>query len=281
MTKNASIVTQSDKLLLKKIGGITADEVVEAIATSIPGINIPYKLAKAYYGRGMALRQQRVLEWVEMIRDNLGKFSQQLFELEEFQDCFVLLFETYIKERAELKRKIHQKLLLGLTEKNKEEIEKFELEKMISITNQITFAALNVLRFIKTELFKKIENDIQKELNQFKEREGVEGIRLEERTRARIIVSEYISIWIHKNYNVNSDILKDRYGYTDTPEKALWHKISYEEHLKEKELLGPLAELANLGILIKRNGSPTWGGSIGSGYSISDFGYKYISYLTN
>ena len=64
----------------------------DAIATSLPGFNIAYKLAKAYTGRGMELRKQRALEWVEFVHDNLGAFSQELFEQEEFQDCFVLLF---------------------------------------------------------------------------------------------------------------------------------------------------------------------------------------------
>lgn len=272
-------LTESDELLIKEVGTITADEVVDTIASSIPGINIPYKLAKAYVGRGMKLRQQRVLEWVEFIRDNLGKFSEQLFIQEEFQDCFVLLLERYIKERAIKKRKIHQQVLLGLTSKSKKEIEEFELEKTIWTTNQISFEALNVLYFIKTKLLSKIEEDLQKELSLFKDREGVEGIRLEDISRNRIIVSDYISKWIHENYNGNSQVVKSKYGYTTDAPVELRKKISYEEHLKEKELMTPLDELANLGILIKRNGSATWGGTVGSGYSISAYGYKYMSYL--
>lgn len=274
-------ITKSDELLLEEVGAITADEVVDAIATTIPGINIAWKLSKAYFGRGMRLRKQRALEWVEFVRDNLGQFSQKLFEQEEFQDCFVLLLEAYIKERAGKKRKIHQQLLLGLTGRNKEELEKFEIEKMIWITNQISFDALNVLNFIKSNLLEKIEEDVQKELLVFQDREGVEGIRLEDITRARIIVSEYISRWIYENFNSNSGVVKTKYGYTGSPPKDLWHKISYEEYLKEKELVGQLPELSNLGILIEKNGTATWGGSVGSGYSLSEFGYKYISYLTN
>lgn len=227
----------------------------------------------------MKLRQQRVLEWVEFVRDNLGKFSQQLFEQEEFQDCFVLLLEAYIKERAKEKRRVYQEILLNITGKNKEEIEQFELEKFIWTTNQISFAGLNVLTFIKEELLEKTEKDIQKELSQFTDREGVEGKRLEDITRSRIIISDYISKYIYENYNVNSSTLKKKYGYENTPEKKLWHKISYKEHLKEKELMGPLSELANLGILIKKDGTPTFGGTVGSGYSITPFGYDYIAYL--
>lgn len=282
MTKRTKIKTlqaKSDELLLEEVGGIAADEVVDAIATAIPGINIAWKLSKAYFGRGMRLRKQRALEWVEFVRDNLDQFSKKLFKQEEFQDCFVLLLEAYIKERAEKKRKIHQQLLLGLTGKNKKELEKFELEKMIWITNQISFDALNVLDFIKNNLIDKIEEDVEKQLALFKDRKGVEGIRLEEITRDRVIVSDYISTWIHENYNTNSDKVKAKYGHINTSRKALWHKIAYEEHLKEKELKGPLPELSNLGILIEKNGTPTWGGSVGSGYSLSEFGYRYIDYL--
>ncbi|MFH1648582.1 MAG: hypothetical protein ABIA11_02555 [Patescibacteria group bacterium] len=279
-TKNITFITKGEKLLVEEVCGIAADEVVDAIATTIPGINIAWKLSKAYFGRSMRLREQRALEWVEFVRDNLNQFSQKLFVQEKFQDCFVMLLEVYIKERAEKKRKIHQKLLLGLTEKNKKELEEFELEKMIWITNQISFDALNVLNFIKSNLLQKIEEDVQKLLSVFKDQEGVEGIRLEDITRARIIVSDYISKWIYENYNTNSDAVKVKYGYTNTPQKDLWHKIAYEEHLKEKELMGPLPELANLGILIEKNGTATWGGTVGSGYSLSEFGYKYILYLT-
>lgn len=276
--KKSKLAT-SDKLLLEEVGSIAADEVVDAIATSIPGIDIAYKLAKAYIGRGMKLRQQRVLEWVEFVRDNLGEFSKQLFDNEQFQDCFVLLTEGYVRERVERKRKFHQQILLGITKLSPEELEKYQLEKMITVTNQISLEALNVLLFIKHELLEKVEKDIQEQLKVFKDREGVEGIRLEDITRNRIIISEYINRWIYERYNSNSKTVKKQYGLTNESPKEIRNEVAYKEHLKEIELTGPLPELANLGLLIKKEGSPTWGGSVGSGYSISDFGYEYMEYL--
>ena len=269
----------SDKLLLEEVGTITADEVVDAIATSIPGINIAYKLAKAYMGRGMKLRQQRVLEWVEFVRGNLGEFSNQLFDNEQFQDCFVLLTEGYVRERAEYKRKLHQQILLGITKLSPEELEKYQLERRIAVTNQISLEALNVLSFIKSELLEKVESDIQEQLQVFQDREGVEGVRLEDITRSRIIISDYISKWIYERYNSNSEIVKKIYNLTNESPKEVRNEVAYKEHLKEIELMGPLSELANLGLLIKKNGTPTWGGSVGSGYSISDFGYEYMEHL--
>lgn len=274
-------VTTSDQLLIEEVRGIAADEVVDAIATSIPGINIAYKLAKAHMGRGMKLRQQRVLEWVEFIRDNLGKFSKQLFDNEQFQDCFVLLTEGSIKERAERKRMIHKQILIGITRLSQEELEKYQLERMIAVTNQNSLEALNGLSFIRSHLLEKIEKDIEEQLKAFEDRDGVEGIRLEDITRSRIIISDYISKWIYERYNSNSEIVKKKYKLTNESSKEVRNKITYKEHLKEIELMGPLPELANLGLLIRKNGTATYGGSVGSGYSISEFGYEYMNYLEN
>lgn len=272
--------TSAEKgFLIEDIGRITADEVVDIIAESVPGINIAYKIAKAYMGRGMRLRQQRVLEWVEFVRDNIGEFSKQLFDNEQFQDCFVLLTEGYVKERVDQKRRIYQQMLLGVTKFTSEDLENYQLERILVVTNQISLEALNVLFFIKTKLLVKIEEDIKEKLKTFKYQKGVEGIRLEDVTRSRILVSEYISHWIHENYNSNSEIVKKKYNLSDQSPQELRDKIAYEEHLKSKELTGSLPELANLGILIKKDGSPAIGGTVGAGYSISEFGYMYLSYL--
>lgn len=276
--KKQKIVTKNSSFV-EEVGGIAADEIVDAIGESIPGLNIAYKIVKAYMGRGMKLRQQRVLEWVEFVRDNIGEFSKQLFDNEQFQDCFVLLTEGYVRERTNEKRKIYQQILLGITKLSFDDLEKYQLERMSTVTNQISLEALNVLSFIKTNLLSKIEEDIKEKLKAFKYQEGVEGIRLEDVTRNRILVSEYISHWVYENYNSNSEIVKKKYNLSDQSPQEIRDKIVYEEHLKEKELNGPLPELANLGILIKKDGSPAIGGTVGSGYSISEFGYLYLDYL--
>ena len=74
---------------------------------------------------------------------------------------------------------------------------------------------------------------------------------------------------------------KSRHGYTKDSPVELHNQIAYEEHLKRKELTSPLFELANLGIQIKKDGSPTFGGTTGAGYSLSEYGYKYIAYLNS
>lgn len=273
------ITKTSDEILVEEVRELTADEVVDAIAIFLPGVNVAYKLAKVYMGRGMKLRQQRVLEWVEFVRDNIDEFSKQLFDNEQFQDCFVLLIEGYVKERTERKRKLHQQILLGIAKLTPEELEKYQLERMLMVTNQISLEALHVLIFIRSKLLKKIEDDIQEQLKDYKDKEGVEGIRLEDITRKRIIVSDYISRWIHDRYNTNSETVKKKYNLTSESPKDQRNEIVYKEHLKEIELMGPLPELANLDLLIRKNGASTWGGSVGSGYSISKFGYEYMKYL--
>lgn len=150
---------------------------------------------------------------------------------------------------------------------------------MIAVTNNISLEGLNVLSFIKSELLDQTEKDIKEQLKVYKNQEGVEGIRLEAITRNRIIISEYISKWIHERYNSNSDRVKKKYNLTNESPKEVRNKIAYEEHVKRSELMDPLPELANLGLLVRRNGTATFGGSVGSGYSISEFGYEYLNYL--
>lgn len=281
--KNLSDQGASDLVLLQEVSVVGVDEIIEIIAESLPGINIAYNLTKAYLGKGLKLRQHRALEWVEFVRDNLDAFSEQLFENEQFQDCFVLLTEGYLKQRAEKKRELFQQILLKLTEIKQEELETFELERMIYVTNSISIKALSLLAFIREKFLEQIELDIQKNLKNYAPQEGLEYQRIEDVTRSRVIISEYISAWIQKNYNINSDLVQRKYGYEDTSDfpEDLRKQISYEEHVKSKELTGPLPELSNLGLLHHKSGSVTFGGSVGSGYSITDFGYKFLCYLEN
>lgn len=271
--------TTSDQLLAQESLKLAADEVVDVIAEHIPGINIAYGLTKAYLGRAMKLRQQRVFEWVEFIRDHLGYFSNKIFETEEFQDCFVLLTEATIRERSEAKRLLHRKIFVGLTQLTSDQFKRYELEKLVNTINLISFKALNVMSFIKTNLLAQVEKDVEVKFKEYTYREGVEGIRLKENTRSMVLISDYISRWIHNNFGVESEPMKTKYGYTKTPPHDIWRQISYEEHLKNKELMEPLPEMANLGLLIKKDGAPTIGGTTGSGYSLSDFGYVFMDYL--
>ena len=81
---------------------------VDVIISNIPGLNVAWGLCQALYGAGLKLREQRALEWVEMIRDNPEIFAREVINQEEFQDGFVYALEKYIIERNEMKRKYYK-----------------------------------------------------------------------------------------------------------------------------------------------------------------------------
>lgn len=137
-------ITNGDKLLLEETGKIAADEIVDAIANSIPGIDIVYKLSKAYLGRCMKLRQYRVLEWVEMVRDNPHFFTEAIFADEDFQDGFVVALGKYMLERDETKRKIFRNIFMGFTESDDKQV--FPIEKFTHTLSQLSQTDILTLR---------------------------------------------------------------------------------------------------------------------------------------
>lgn len=274
MKKN--LLTEKGRTLVKDGIEISVDEIVEAIALSVPGINIAYRLSKSFYGASLKLRQQRALEWVEFIRDNLDKFSKSLFDQEEFQDCFVILLESYIKQRSEKKRTILQKLLLdSTTEVN---LEEFDLERINACLTQISTQALKVIAFIKERALPEIEAEIQEELKVFNYETPEELKRLTDGIRARKLVSEKISLWVTQNYSPNGVVLKGKYDLDKLTQRER-EVISYREHLKRKELTDPLPELATLGILVFNPGTELIGGNVGRGYGLTEFGYKFMEFI--
>lgn len=94
---------------------IILDDSIDAVVSGIAGLGIAWGLSKAFYGAGMKLRQQRVLEWVEMVRDNPEIFIKEVLGSEQFQDGFVFAFEKYLTERSEEKRKILRSIFLDFS----------------------------------------------------------------------------------------------------------------------------------------------------------------------
>lgn len=138
-------MTGKDKQLLKDAALVVADQ----IASSIPALNIAWGLCKALFGAGMKLRQQRALEWVEMVRDNPSIFTDTILADEKFQDGFVYALERYLIERSEKKRKIFRNIFLGFTKA--ENKEKFSLEKFTHTLSQLSELDIEVLRDINLE----------------------------------------------------------------------------------------------------------------------------------
>lgn len=96
------------------------------------------------YGAGLKLRQQRALEWVEMVRDNPSFFTELILRNEDFQDGFVYALERYIREKNEEKRKYMRSIFLGFVGSDTQN--NFELERMYHVLSILSHDDLVVLR---------------------------------------------------------------------------------------------------------------------------------------
>lgn len=133
-------MNNKDKTILKSSALVIADQ----IASTLPGLNIAWGLCKSLYGAGLRLREQRALEWVEMVRDNPSIFTAEILNDIKFQDGFVYALEQYIREKNEKKRKVLRSIFLGFTQS--EDQEKFELERMYHVLNILSLEDIKVLR---------------------------------------------------------------------------------------------------------------------------------------
>ena len=128
----------------KKIIIKSALVVVDQIASNIPGLNIVLGLSKALFGAGMELRQERVLEFVEMIQKNPNIFIKEILNDKSFQDGFVYSLEKYIRERNKEKRRVLCNIFLGFTKSENKDV--YPLEKMIHTTTQLSELDIEVLK---------------------------------------------------------------------------------------------------------------------------------------
>lgn len=120
---------------------------LDAGLSSVPGLSVAWALCKALYGNALELRQQKALEWVEMVRDNPGVFREQLLKSTDFQDGFIVALENYLKIRTVLKRGMARKIFIGFAQSKDKE--NFELERYNTTLNQISAASLEFLAYIK------------------------------------------------------------------------------------------------------------------------------------
>lgn len=139
--------TEKDKILVKDSGLVFAD----AIVSSIPGLNIPWNLSKAFFEAGMKLRSKKAIEWVEMVRNNPSHFPCELWSNEKFQDGFVVAFEKYLVERNEEKRRIFRNIFLGFAETD-DKIG-FPLEKLTHTLTQLSELDIEVLSDVKLDIY--------------------------------------------------------------------------------------------------------------------------------
>ncbi len=131
---------EKDNQLLKSSALNTADAI---IAAANPGLAVAWGLAKALFGAGMNLRQDRALNFAEFIRDDPETFTTEILSTEQFQDAFVFTLENFLRERSEMKRQIMKKVFVGFT--RAEDKEQFPLEKYTHTLSQLTETDIETL----------------------------------------------------------------------------------------------------------------------------------------
>lgn len=143
-----NILTEKDKIIIESSTVSVVDNFVSSLDASINGgaplFGITWGLAKGLYYANIQLRQNRAIEFVEIIRDNPGIFTKQLLQTEEFQDGFVYTFQKYLSERMEEKRKIIKNIFCGFCiEENKRD---FKLERLLYTLEQLSIEDIEVVK---------------------------------------------------------------------------------------------------------------------------------------
>ncbi len=155
-------MNDKDKQIIKDSALVIADQ----IASALPGLNIAWGLSKALYGAGLKLREQRALEWVEMVRDNPSAFTDTILQDAAFQDGFVYALERYLREKNENKRTAMRSIFLGFAQSASQY--RFELERMYHVLSILSLEDIKVLKDVdvaKTEFHQVYEQTMDKNEN--------------------------------------------------------------------------------------------------------------------
>jgi len=129
-----------DKTILTSSALETADTIISGITP----LNIAWALCKGLFGANFKLRQKRILEWAESIRDNPSIFTKEIMADEAFQDGFVYLFEQYIRERNEKKRKYIKNIFIEFTKNGDKDNN--PIERLIHVISQLIPQDIEVLK---------------------------------------------------------------------------------------------------------------------------------------
>ena len=139
-----------DKDLLKQTALVTADTIVATFdaelqartKTPLAPFTFCWNLSKAVYGNVMKLRQERTLNFVNIVQDNPAIFTEEILSDEKFQDGFVYSLEKYLIERSDEKRRILKNIFLGFAQARDKN--NFPLEKFTHTLSQLSELDISV-----------------------------------------------------------------------------------------------------------------------------------------
>ena len=113
--------------------------------------------------------QDKLNEFIKFIQDNPEAFTEEIVQTEAFKDGFLIVFESYIKERNKEKRNYIKNIFLWFTQIKDEDKNEFELEKILHILKICTLEEIEFLKFLKLNIEPLFNKKLDDELNRFKE----------------------------------------------------------------------------------------------------------------
>jgi hypothetical protein len=274
-------LSNSDKNLVKKTGKAVADATVAHVGDLIkqtPALGLAYHLFVDLTGNAAEMRKQRVFEFMEAIVDNPNTFTNQLLESETFQDGFATTLQQYITLRTEGRRQ----LVRAAFEDFARSLDKpnFQLERFIDTTQKISPASISLLGFIKETILPYRDEAIHKDLATRSHGTEKSYDWWFENTKLTEPVSKHLGEWLSDRYGLNGEDVKKQYGVTETkdiPAKEQFRLMGIETAQRNK-YSAPVGELTYLGIVSNYYSYDGWGGG-GMHWTITDFGYEFMTYI--
>lgn len=277
MSKDKNIV--SIEAVVQGLGSLGPAAI--ALITTNPWWGYAFASAYSLYAAVMYLRQEKINEIAQFIKDNPSAFRMEIVKSKEFQDGFLIFFEDYLKMRTQKKREVLKQILLGFTVTA--DMGAFDLERMDSRLEQMSLNTFEFLIFFQKEIRPKIESDLQQErqdmLIDFTDRsaEWHHDMGL-----LKMSIWDPISEWLHKNYNPTSEKVKSDYGML--PTNVEWDadklaRASTREKEESTKVHESLLELDTLGIVEKRAVGGSFGGGAANSFYLTLFGIKFLKYF--
>lgn len=137
-----------DKIIVKDSTSAT----VGVIVSAIPYLSGAWNLYTSLKGAGYKLRVQRVVEFVEDIRNHQDLYTRAVLTSEAFQDGFVIALSRYVLERSKERRRIFRNIFRGFAEA--EDRENFPLEKFVHTLSQLSERDIDALRHVDVTKYK-------------------------------------------------------------------------------------------------------------------------------
>lgn len=237
-----------------------------------PGIAVSLVSVFGLYGFYLQFKQDKLNSFVRFISDNPNEFAEVIVSQPAFQDGFIISLKAYLDARTKEKEELVKQIFLEFTKSDKKE--EFDLERYYNTMNLLSFEGVRYLGFLNREIIPDWQTYVKSEMKRLDWQK--------ELTEQSEPLSKYISSWIQDNFNPNSPLVKEKWGYEDGSEDTeKLGKIFAEEALKLNEMREHISEYLSLGILRAIPGSAGGygGGGIPTEYTLTEFGWNFIQHL--